>query len=395
LLRRTLAAVCLAVLVAAPGVPGAARSARALSATITSPAAPQHVVAVQGPVQAPSVLVTWERSDPSATAYEIYRDGTKIATTTVSGDPWDDLSYQDTVTPSSTHVYQVRAVSPAGDGDLSAPFGIRVRGSVDVGSGRIFRVDNYTGTDLQRATAAIAAAHAAGGGVVRFGARTYVFDQTLVVAGDDVVLQGAGIDQTFIQPGFAGTAGACDTPAPLIAFRGQRTRLSVTPAAPITVGARTVTFAAPPPVAPGQVLVFDESQPQAGPFVQAANGIVQDPGTGSDDRYRWDANEVLAVSGSTVTFKYPFSQPFTTAVRPQLIASGYRDGIERLTLQGRGANETTYYQLLLLDQVAKFAAADVRQRPIAARTPALHSDSPCRSSGPVCPGATTSATACW
>jgi hypothetical protein len=307
--------------------------------------------------------VTWDRSDQTATGYEIYRDGTRIATTAVSGDPWDDLSYVDApVAPSSTYRYQVRAVSPAGEGDLSAPFSTHVRGAADVGSGRVFRVDAYSGTDFQRATAAISAARAAGGGVVRFGSRTYAFDQTLVVAGDDIVLQGAGIGQTFIQPGFAGATGACEAPMPLIVVRGQRTRLSASPVTPVGIGDRTIVFDTPPGVSPGQVLIFDESQPQVSPYVQAANGVTQDPGTGHDDRYRWDANEVVAMSGNTVTFRYPFSQPFTTAVKPQLITSGYRDGIERLTLQGRSSNESTYFQLLQLDQVASFAGVDVRGR---------------------------------
>ena len=47
--------------------------------------------------------------------------------------------------------------------------------------------------------------------------------------------------------------------------------------------------------------------------------MIEDPGTGRDRRNAWEANEVMAVKGSAVTFRYPFGQDFTAEVRPQLL----------------------------------------------------------------------------
>ncbi len=75
-------------------------------------------------------------------------------------------------------------------------------------------VDSFSGTDRQRVQAAVNAAVSAGGGVVLFGARTYALDAAVeVTAADNVVLRGAGMDRTFVQPSFAGESVTCGSGA--------------------------------------------------------------------------------------------------------------------------------------------------------------------------------------
>jgi hypothetical protein len=328
--------------------------------------APRHVLATQGPTDPAElyVLVTWDRSDPSATGYEVLRNGAVVARVRVTGDPWRDFAFKDTkVHPSAHYDYAVRARFAGGSPSaLSAPVQVVVRSDGTVGSGEVFRVDSYEGSDLDRARAAVAAAGQAGGGVVLFGARTYTFDASLLVSADNVVLRGAGSAATFIQPSFRGAPEGCGRASNLIVFRGQRRSLDVRLAAPINIGVRSVSVASTAGLAVGQVIIFDQSNSERSPATLHAQGVVEDPGSGRDLRYPWDENEIVAISGRTVTFKYPFSQPFTTATRWQEVGSGFGDGIERLTLQGRSAEEQTYYQLLELDNVAHFTVAAVQGR---------------------------------
>jgi hypothetical protein len=329
------------------------------------------VVATPGPTDpnARYVLVTWDRSDPAATGYQILRDGTVVKTITVSGDPWDDLSFTDrTVTASATHSYQVKALFADGSSSaLSPAFRVHVRATANVGSGQTFAVDTYSGTDRQRAQAAVNAAAAAGGGVVLFGARTYTFDAPLQVSSaDNVVLRGAGMDRTFIQPGFAGDASSCGSGGQLVVFTGRQTTLATKLTSPVAVGDRTLKVDSTSGLAPGQRIILYEAPPvsNADPSQTEAAGVLQDPGTGRDERHRWDAGEIVVVDGAarTVTFEQPFSQSFTTAVPWSRIDKGNGNGIELLTVQGRSSTETTNYRLIDLMPQADFSMADVQGR---------------------------------
>lgn len=310
-------------------------------------------------------MVTWDRNDPTATGFDVFRNGVQVASTTVAGDPWDDFDYTDTaVSAGRAYSYQVRARYPDGTASaLSAASRVTIRSTSGVGSGRVFDVDSYSGSDVERARSAVSAAKSAGGGVVLFGPRTYVFSGALDVgSANNVVLRGAGLDRTFIQPGFAGAGSAGGGAPSMIRFGGSHVGAANRLTAPINVGDRTASFDSVGGLAPGQVLIFDQKYSQAEPTRFDQNNIVQDPGTGRDDRYRWDANEIVSVSGSTVTFKYPFSQSFTTAVRPRRASSGFGNGIERLTVQGRSAGDTTYYRLVSLRSQSRFVVGDVRGR---------------------------------
>jgi len=327
---------------------------------------PRHVVATQGPTDPAHlyVVVTWDRSDAAATGYDVLRNGTVIGRVPVSDDPWNDFAFRDTsVHASARYNYAVRARFADGlTSRLSASTRVFVRSDSDVGSGRIFRVDSFGGGDLERAQAAVAAASQAGGGVVLFGPRTYSFDGALVVAADNVVLRGAGSAKTVIQPSFEGAFEACGRAARLIVFRGGRSSVKVKLAAPVRVGDRSVSVDSAAGLAPDQVIVFDQSHPERTPATLHSEGVTEDPGSGNDLRYPWDANEIVTIKGNIVTFRYPFSQPFSTTVGLRWIRRGLDDGIELMTLQGRSADEQGYYQLLSLENVAHFTAADVQGR---------------------------------
>jgi hypothetical protein len=332
--------------------------------------APRHVVAIQGPTDPSNLyaLVTWDLSDPTATAYQVVRDSTVIGTVRVAGDRWDDLAYKDTsIKAGRTYSYQVRPMFADGAvGDLSTPATLRIRSGADLGTGSVFEVDRQTGaTDLAKAQAAVDAAKAAGGGVVLFGARTYRLSGALVVSGaNDVVLRGAGMDRTFIQPAFAGASHPSGGSPDVIRFTGTTVKLSTTVTSAVKVGDRSLSVNSTAGLARGQVIIFDQTHAQVEPTWFEANGIVQDPGTGQDARYRWDANEIVALDAATgrVTFKYPFSQSFTSTVPWVRIDRGYGNGLEQLTVQGRSSSESTYYRLVTVRNQSRMAIADVQSR---------------------------------
>lgn len=332
--------------------------------------APRHVVATQGPTDPSNLysLVTWDRSDAAATGYQVIRDGALVATVAVAGDPWDDLAYKDTsVQPGQTYGYQVRAMfSDGAVSDVSASSRIRMRTDADLGAGRVFEVDRQTGTtDLAKAQAAVNAAKADGGGVVLFAARTYTLGGALQISGgNNVVLRGAGAERTVIQPGFAGAASPSGASPDLIRFTGTTTRLSTALSSGVNAGDRSVSVDSTAGLAPGQVIIFDQKHAQAEPTWFETNAVLQDPGTGQDERYRWDANEITAVDAASnaVTFKYPFSQSFTSGVPWLRISSGSGNGIEQLTVQGRSAAESTYYRLVTVKDQSRMTIADVQSR---------------------------------
>jgi len=328
------------------------------------------VVVTEGPTDLQNLyaLVTWDRNDPTAIGYQVLRNGAVVARVAVSGEPWDDMAFKDTsVQAGQSYGYQVRAVFADGVlGALSTTTAIRVRSGADLGAGKVYEVDRQAGTtDVARAQAAVNAAKANGGGVVLFGARTYTFSGALQVSGtDNVVLRGAGMSSTVIQPGFPGAASPSGASPDLIRFTGVTGSLSTALTRGINVGDRSVSVRSTAGLAPGQVIIFDQKYSQAEPTWFESNGVVQDPGTGRDQRYAWDANEITAVDASTgtVTFKYPFSQAFTAAVPWLRINKGVGNGIEQLTVQGRSSAETTYYRLVTIKDQSGMTIADVQGR---------------------------------
>ncbi len=62
-----------------------------------------------------------------------------------------------------------------------------------------------------------------------------------------------------------------------------------------------------------------------------------------------------------MTFRYPFSQAFTTAV-PFLRITGSGCGIENLTVEGDSSTTQTFYTLLDIDHTVGFQLSQVRGR---------------------------------
>jgi hypothetical protein len=347
------------------------------AANAATPATSVHVVASQGPTDPNHhyVLVTWDRPAGNPTAYDVVRDGTQIGTVTRTGDPSSANIYRDS-TVASSHMYTYAVRAHYADGSTSAlspSTSVYVRSGADLGGGRTFAVDSQAGSsDLAKAQAAVNAAIANHGGVVLFSARTYVFSGTLnLTNANNVVLRGAGMGQTILKPGFAGDSSSCSNGGILVNFYGSQASLSSTHlTANVPVGARTVTVGSVAQLKVGQRIVFNQpAKTSSGSILDfvtpkdfAANGIMEDPGTGRDDRKRWDANEITGISGNTVTFRYPFSQAFTTAVPLTLMSSGDGNGIEQMTIQGRSSTEQTFYRLVNLKSQSHFVMADVEER---------------------------------
>ncbi len=328
---------------------------------------PLHVVAVQGPVLATAryISVTWDRNDPTATGYEVYRDGTLIATSTISRDGLQQATtYLDKQASAGVlHAYTVRAHYAGGRRSAeSSAYKVRVKGDTDFG--KVYEVETYSGTDLQKAQEAVNAADAAGGGIVQFGARTYTFDSPLVMSNaDNVVLRGAGQESTFIttsQPGGTDPNDPCGATANLIYIEGTRSAITSTLTREIRRGDTTAQFTSTRGLSVGQVLFFDQGHKPDTPQNLDMQGVVQDPGTPNDDRFRTDGNEIVAISGNTVAFRYPFTYRFTTSVQPTIVTSGENNRIELMTLQGpRGTSH--YYSLIYLN-ANHFTLSDVALR---------------------------------
>ncbi len=152
----------------------------------------------------------------------------------------------------------------------------------------------------------------------------------------------------------------------LIGFTGKRTTLAARLTSPVAVGDRVLRVDSTTGLVVGQRLVLFEPSSVSGgsPFDYAAAGVVQDPGTGRDERHRWDASQIVAVDSTakTVTLKDALSQSFSTAVPLVWLEKGNGNGLESMTVQGRSAGETTHYRLVDLNHQGGFRMAEVQGR---------------------------------
>lgn len=328
------------------------------------PQPPHHVIVAQGPTDPVQryALVTWDRNDARVTGYEVLRDGLSIGTVLFKDEPWSDTSFTDrTVTP-GIHRYTVRAVANGIKGGESAPYRVRIRTDADFG--KVYKVDSFRGsTDSEKINRAIAAATSAGGGVVQLSARTYRLSGSssapaIDVDGDNIVIRGAGINQTILQPDYPGWEGASECPGArqIVRFKGTLAPLSTRLAGPIMPGDRKVVVDSGRGLEIGQVILFSQAHAESEPDAFVAKGVRFDPGTGRDDRYPHESNEIVDIRGTDVTFKYPFSYGFTASIPWQVYRRGMHNGIELLTIQGRSEDEQTYYDALTLNGADNYAA---------------------------------------
>lgn len=340
---------------------------RLTRASCLPPRAPRRVMAFGRTTDDgdPQVHVSWDRNDPRAAAYEVFRDGRLHAELPVGADAWRAPRLVDSSVPAGAAVaYAVRARYRDGSASpLSAAAEVRVPAGQSSGAGRTFRVDDYVGTDIERARGAIDDAKASDGGIVQFGPRRYRFDDELLITGNDVVLRGAGRDRTVIEAGFVGAGDGCDPAPALIRFSGGREDLSdVRLERPITPNSDTLSLTSTADIAVGDVLVLDESTAGTPPTYES-DGIVQDPGTGNDRRSPYETNRVEHVDDTGVKLADPVTFGFTgDAVVRRIGSTGTRNGIEHLTLQGPGPDSRSHYRLLALEYVADFSIVDVTAR---------------------------------
>ncbi len=331
---------------------------------------PVGLVAVQGPVEesASYVSVSWSHVDlsfrpddpPRAVGYDIERDGQVVGSTTVDDEPWDDMAYRDdTVTPGDAQ-YRVRARLADGPGPWSEPVTVQVRATADIGP--VFSVDDYQGSDLDRAQQAVNDAEGAGGGVVLFGPDTYEFSDSLLISGNGVLLRGAGPDRTVIRPAFEGGDDSCGPVTPLLLFRGNWEELGVAVAETAQRGDTSLTLDGPAPVEVGDFVEVDGVDGQFSIDEYGSMGIAQDPSTGQDERYPFDAGTVTAVDGNTITFDHPLSPIITEGSELYGYPLGNGNGVELLAVEGGGPDDTSYHRLIDATGQIDFRVADVTAR---------------------------------
>ncbi|MGF1596691.1 MAG: hypothetical protein ACFCVK_07125 [Acidimicrobiales bacterium] len=332
--------------------------------------APQAVVAVQGPVDeaARYISVTWSHIDldrapdepPLAIGYDIERDGEVVGSTAVDDDPWDDVAFRDEQVSGGVHTYRVRARFESGPGPWSAPAEVEVVTSDAIG--QVFAVDDYVGSDLARAQRAVDDAEEAGGGIVLFGPATYELSDSLVISGNGVLLRGAGEDRTVLRAAFPGGDEPCGPVTPLLLFRGAYDELGVTVDRTAPRGDTSVRLDGPVAIEVGEFIEIDGIQGQLGIDEYGPLGIAQDPSTGRDERYPFEAGVVTAVDGDTITFDHPLSPFITEGAGLYRYPTGWNNGLELLTVEGAGRDDTSYHRLVDASQQIDFRVAEVTAR---------------------------------
>jgi hypothetical protein len=371
--------------------------------TTSNPAAsgvaPAHPDVVQGGVGTPSVWVTWDRNDPTVTKYEVLRDGAVVQTigpfvpfdptnsahktwfpgTQPFSDTWNTCGWEDaTVAAGTTYSYGVRAYAGSTVRGMSRSVSIAPRSLASFGA--TVTVAASGGDDTTAIQNAFTTIKTAGGGVLQLTGNpkwtTLNFDDSV-----PFVFRGQGKTTTVSTP--QGTGGASTG-------TGSVTRINVTGSSvalpnistAAAIGSTTLTFASAPSVSVGSAIVV--RAPSIGGLANdaAAAGLTVSPGNEYDEISRWESNIVTAVSGSTVTLKYPTTQQLpaaSTAVRLAEATTGQkRHGnvvIEDMTIDGLGPTDTVnawFRHIVSANQVG-MRVANVRFR---------YSNSNCIAAGP-------------
>lgn len=281
-------------------------------------------------------------------------------------DTWNKCAFKDTaVTAGQTYRYAVRAFVGAESTTSTALAVLTVTSDGAYGTVRQVAAPSG-GDDTTVLQTAINTAEAEGGiAVLQTG--TYKFSQ-LTFKGSRMVLRGQGEDVTFLRPIGPGGAGTGTAAQDQIVISGSRVTLTATLSQAIAVGSTTVTLSATNELSVGSVVIF--VAPNVGGTATAAygRGDVITPGVEYDEINRWECNEVTAISGTSVTFKFPFSQPIPTSASIQRVGEatvGVRQRglvFERFTIEGVSATDSTYFTHFDVDGVAGIRWADVRAR---------------------------------
>ncbi len=112
----------------------------------------------------------------------------------------------------------------------------------------------------------------------------------------------------------------------------------------------------------GDFVEVDGVRGQLPTYEYVERGIAQDPSIPRDERYPFDAGTVVSVDGRAITIDHPLSPRITKGSELYLYGTGLGNGIELLTVEGSGPEDTTYHRLIDVSYQVEFRAADITAR---------------------------------
>lgn len=278
---------------------------------------------------------------------------------------WDKCAYKDsTVVAPNTYSYQVRAHTGATVHALSPAASITIEG--DAAYGLVRQVAAPSGGDDTLVLQAAIDTAQAEGGIAVLQAGTYRFSQ-LRADGRRMVLRGQGKDATVLRPiGSGGSSPGLNALAQITVTGSQDTLSGL--AAPIAREQYQAEFTDVAQFGVGSVLMFTAPAVSGTALAAYARGDILKPGEEYDEANRWEANEVVSISGKIATFRFPFSQPIpasATVVRlsEPVVGTRHRGMVfERMSIEGVGLTDTTSFNNFDVTGVVGARWADVRSR---------------------------------
>jgi hypothetical protein len=295
-------------------------------------------------------------------------DDSPVSLTQPYDDTWDKCVYRDSaVAAGQTYTYKVRAYVGASSTAPGAGTSITVHG--DSNYGTIYDAGAPSGGDDSTAIQAAITAAEAVGGIARLNGGGAVYKAIgLQMAGKKMVFRGGGKDATYLRPFGAGGAVAGSTAPKIITVAGAQTSLGTILSTAIQPGDTTATFSSVTGMAVGSVLEL--SAPSIGGTAEAAyaRGDVITPGAEYDEISRWECQEITAINGNVVTFKYPFTQNIPTTATVVRLAEATLGSpqrnivIESMSIEGVSVSDTTYFRGIDVSGTVGFRLASVRSR---------------------------------
>ncbi len=331
----------------------------------TVPLAPANVMAVQGPTDPADlyVWVTWERTDRTADAYEVLRDGAPIGTVTVSGTTWDKCAFKDATVARGAYSYSVRALTAGVRSDASPGASVQVRVNTPA---NVYTPASTSRADVQAAINSAASAALAAGSDVKVvqlaASTTYSIDVPLTLAASNVVLRGAG--GTVLRATFTGDAANGSNAPGLLQVDGGTAAVTLSLTADVPAGSRTVPVTDASGVSVGDWLLLNQTVEGAPGTVATTTGVRMDPGAGWSDAKAFEIQQVTATTATSVTFAQPIGSDFTAArsLTASRLTGAVGCGLEKVTLEGPSTTNTNYLSGLRLFAAPRFTVADVTAR---------------------------------
>ncbi len=197
--------------------------------------------------------------------------------------------------------------------------------------GDTYNAGDYTGTDRERVQAAVDEASSAGGGIVYLPAGTYQFDDHVKLTHDNIVIRGAGADQTKIILQNA-SANEHETGA-FSFFGGEVPKTSVGFAADVKKGDRVLELRDTPPFSAGDLVMIRVHSDD----IVKTNDFYRKKFHAYADGADWDYGHtgyylIESVKGSFIILSQPIRVTFskTPAGKPFSLASYMRGPIDMI-----------------------------------------------------------------